>query len=174
MILRNEAQIAFRDAAANFPAPLGSLGGLLMNIGVAPLGNFTRPYAPAGDALTREVAGFLTRPSGLRDLFAKDVYAEGRVADLVKALPICVEADALQAMLRKEKRTATASEQHVLDTAMTMRDALVQVDVFDKHGPLEKEQGYERPAIVQTKQWAGGVPSFAEDGKKLKHAALSK
>ena len=38
--------------------------------------------------------------------------------------------------------------------------ALVQVDTFDKHGPLEQEEGYVRPAIVATENWdlAAGEP----------------
>ena len=47
-----------------------------------------------------------------------------------------------------------------------MRDAIVQVNVYDQHGPQERmEAGYERPALAQTANWDGGVPSFAQDGK---------
>lgn len=170
LTLEHEAQVALQEAAANFPSPLGKLGGLLMNVGVAPLGNFTRPYSMPGDALTKEVAGKLTNPSALRNLFQENVFVSGeegdRVTELIKALPICVEADQIAAACRKAKRSATAQEQATLDLAESMRDALVQVNVYDKLGPHERMvDGYERPALVQTANWEGGVPSFAQDGR---------
>ena len=33
--------------------------------------------------------------------------------------------------------------------------SLAQVDVFEKHGHLEQQEGYVRPAITQTENWAG-------------------
>ena len=58
-----EAQTAFREAAANFPQPVGALGGWLMSLGVAPLGDLFRPYKPPRDTLTKEVARLLSTPS---------------------------------------------------------------------------------------------------------------
>ena len=58
---------------------------------------------------------------------------------------------------RKEKREATAEEAALIAQADAMRDDIVQVNVFDKHGPLEQGiEGYERPAIAQTKAWIDG------------------
>mmetsp|Transcript_42183 Transcript_42183/g.71714 ORF Transcript_42183/g.71714 Transcript_42183/m.71714 type:complete len:814 (-) Transcript_42183:341-2782(-) len=170
MTLEHEGQVALQEAAANFPSPLGKLGGLLMNAGCAPLGNLTRPYSMPGDVLTKEVASKLTHPSQLRDLFQENVFVSGepgdRVTELIKALPVCVEADKIASSLRKDKRQATSSEQETLDLAESMRDAIVQVNVYDQHGPQERmEAGYERPALAQTANWDGGVPSFAQDGK---------
>ena len=159
LTLEVEAQNALKEAAANFP--LGAALGALMNLGNAPLGNVTRPYSPAGDALTKEVAGLLSKPSGLRELFKDNVFVSGeagdRVTELMKALPICVEADKAAAAIRKEKREATAEEAALIAQADAMRDDIVQVNVFDKHGPLEQGiEGYERPAIAQTKAWIDG------------------
>ena len=60
--LEVEAQEALKEAAANFPAPLGAFGGLLMTTGVAPLGSLMRPYSMPRDDLTKEVASLLTKP----------------------------------------------------------------------------------------------------------------
>ena len=107
----------------------------------------------------------------MRDLFNTHIYVSGeendRVATLIKALPVCLEADQIQSKLRKEKREPTAEEAEILVLATTLRDELVQVDVFDKHGPLEQQEGYVRPAIEATENWdlAAGEP------KKFKAAA---
>ena len=159
LTLEVEAQAALKEAAANFP--LGAGFGALMNLGNAPLGNLTRPYSPAGDDLTKEVASLLSKPSGLRELFADNVFVSGekgdRVTELLKALPVCLEADQVSAKLRKEKREATPNEAALLAEADAMRDDIVQVNVFEKHGPLESSiDGYERPAIAQTKAWIDG------------------
>ena len=141
------------------------------SLGTSPLGEFSRPYRPATDALTKEVSDLLTKPSGMRDLFNTHIYVSGeendRVATLIKALPVCLEADQIQSKLRKEKREPTAEEAEILVLATTLRDELVLVDVFDKHGPLEQQEGYVRPAIEATENWdlAAGEP------KKFKAAA---
>ena len=44
--LEVEAQEALREASENFPKPLGAFGGWLMSLGIAPLGEFMRPYRP--------------------------------------------------------------------------------------------------------------------------------
>jgi len=161
LTLEVEAQDALREAAANFPAPLGRAAGFLMSLGCAPLGEMTRPYRPAGDALTKELSGLLTNPSGLRDLFGKNVFVSGeegdRVSTLMKALPVVIEADQIASAMRKEKRQATVEEQKVLDEAMALRDELVQVDVYDRHGVLELDASYQRPAITQTEEWGESV-----------------
>uniref|UniRef100_A0A7S2SRH0 Acyl-coenzyme A dehydrogenase n=2 Tax=Rhizochromulina marina TaxID=1034831 RepID=A0A7S2SRH0_9STRA len=155
--LEYEAQVALRDAANNFPEPFGSLVGSLMNVGCAPLGDLSRSYRPAGDALTKEVSNLLTKPSQLREMFAENIFVSDqpgdRVATLLEALPVVVEADSIASALRKEKREATASEQEVLDRANALRDELVQVDVYDRHGVLEADPTYVRSAITQTEQW---------------------
>lgn len=181
LTLEHEAQEALKEAANNFPQPLGKLGGLLMGVGVAPFGGLTRPYAPPGDALTKEVSSKLTNPSGLRDLFLKNVYVKGeagdRITDLLEALPVVCEADRIAAALRRagSSREASPEEQAVLDRAVAMRDALVQVDVFEKHGPLETlgKPGYVRPALAQTENWPGGVTSFAADGNEKDATTLA-
>merc|ERR550537_1577163 len=112
--LEHEAQVALREAAENFPKPLGAFGGLLMNIGVAPLGELMRPYRPPRDALTQEVARLLSTPSEVHALFAENVYladggtaGENRVAELIKAMPVCLEADGVLAACKKAKRQPT-------------------------------------------------------------------
>ena len=74
--LEHEAQNALRDAAYNFPKIAGKVPGLgyLMSLGVAPLGEFMRPYRPPGDALVQEVAKLMSTPSAVHQLFTENVY----------------------------------------------------------------------------------------------------
>jgi hypothetical protein len=169
MLGRYEAQEALRDAAANFPKPLGVLGGFLMKVGMV-----GSNYAKPGDALTKEVSNNLTTPSKLRELYLKNVFVSGedgdRVTDLLKALPIVCDADNLQASLRKSKRNPTDSEKELLKRAEDYRDALIQVNVFERMGKLETSNpNHVRYALDQTSKWPGAnEPSFA------KQAALKK
>jgi hypothetical protein len=130
--LETEAQDALKAASDNFPGPLGPVASFVMKAGCFPLGNLTRPYTEPSDTLTKEVSRLLTTPSGLRDMFAEGIYTapDGQVhqvTDLMRALPICVEAD-------------------------RMRDVLIQVDVFDHLTEAEGREGYTRPAIVGTEE----------------------
>jgi acyl-CoA dehydrogenase len=164
--LEYEAQEALREAAANFPRINNMVPvGWALDLGVG-----TRPYRPPSDALTKEVAHLLTTPSQVHDLFARDVYVgvghdgkETRVTELLRALPLCVEADALEKKLKKEKRDPTSREAELLAKAVNVRDKLVQVDVHAKLGPLEQGDGYTRPAILSTQnRLKGSVADFAE------------
>ena len=131
LTLEHEAQEALREAAANFPAPLGSAFGFLMGLGTSPLGEFSRPYRPPSDALTKEVADLLTKPSGRRDLFNTHIYVSGEENDhlstLLRAFPVVIEADQIQKALRKEQREPTSAEAQTLALATELRDQIVQV-----------------------------------------------
>jgi len=167
--LESEAQTALREASENFPRPIGSLGGWLMSAGIAPLGEVMRPYRPPRDALTQEVAKLLSTPSEVHDLFASNVYmAEGgatgdnRVAELIKAMPICLEADVALAACKKGKREPTEKEAATIALADSLRNKLVQVDVHSALGPLERQdESYVRPALESTEsRLLAGVANF--------------
>ena len=168
--LECEAQNALRDAAYNFPKIDGKIPGLgwIMSLGVAPLGELMRPYRPPGDELIKDVAKMMSTPSAVHDMFAENVYlGEGatgrtRVAELIEALPVCVEADAVSKRLRVEKREPTAKESILLEQAVALRDTLIQVDVHDKVGSLEEIPKYVRPAIASTEARLkqGGLANF--------------
>jgi len=90
-------------------------------------------------------------------MFAENVYTpadpDNRVSELLRAMPICLQADAALTACKKEKRQPTADEAKLIAQADTLRDALVQVDVHQTLGPLEDGNAdYERPAIVSTTQ----------------------
>merc|ERR1712157_535427 len=141
--LEHEAQTALYQAAQNFPGPLPI--SLIMRLACFPLG--TKPYQLPSDALTKELSKLLTTPSQLRDLFQENLYlapedSMHQVSDLVRALPVCVQADKIASALRKEKRQPTSSEQNVLQEAEALRDVLIQVNVFETHE--------ERPALQGT------------------------
>ena len=164
--LENEAQVALREASENFPKPLGAFGGMLMAAGVAPLGEFMRPYRPPRDALTQEVSRLLTTPSEVHAMFAENVYTpegvENRVSELLHAMPVCLKADAALTACKKAKRDPTADEAKLIAEADVLRNKLVQVDVHETLGPLEDgNASYERPALVSTMlRQSKGAASF--------------
>merc|ERR1712048_150039 len=155
--LEKEAQDALKEASDNFPGPLGTAASAVMKMGCFPLGSVTRPYRAPDDNLTKEVSRLLTTPSGLRDMFAENTYIapEGTIhqqSDLVRALPICVEADKIASSLRREKRKPTQEETDKIARAEAIRDVLIQVDVFDHLTDAEGKEDYQRPALVGTEE----------------------
>jgi hypothetical protein len=155
--LENEAQAALKAAADNFPGPLGGVASTVMSMGCFPLGSVTRPYNLPNDTLTKEVSRLLTTPSELRAMFQEGIYIapEGeshQISDLVRALPICVEADRIASTLRREKRNPTADEADKMFQADALRDVLIQVDVFEHLTDAERRDGYVRPALVGTQE----------------------
>lgn len=99
----------------------------------------------------------LTTPSEMRDFFQEGIYMapEGQVhqiSDLIRALPVCVEADKIAASLRREKRQPTGAEADTLARAEELRDVLIQVDVFNHLTEAEGREGYVRPALVGTEE----------------------
>jgi len=155
--LEKEAQDALFEASNNFPGPLGTVASAVMKIGCFPLASATRPYKSPNDVLTKEVSKLLTTPSGLRDLFAENIYTapEGemhQVSELIRALPICVEADKIASTLRRERREPTPEETDKIAMAEALRDALIQVDAFDHLTDAESQEGYVRPALLGTEE----------------------
>mmetsp|Transcript_356 Transcript_356/g.520 ORF Transcript_356/g.520 Transcript_356/m.520 type:complete len:812 (+) Transcript_356:136-2571(+) len=155
--LEAEAQDALLEASKNFPGPLGGVASTVMKMGCFPLGNMTRPYDKPHDALTKEVSRLMTTPSELRDMFQENVYMapEGvthQVSDLIRALPVCVEADKIASTLRREKRQPTEEEANKIAKADALRDVLIQVDVFENLTTEESQEGYKRPALQGTEE----------------------
>merc|ERR1711935_724301 len=155
--LEKEAQDALKEASDNFPGPLGTVASVVMRLGCFPLGSITRPYKSPNDILTKEVSRLLTTPSGLRDMFVENVYVapEGHVhqpSDLIRALPICVEADKIASLLRRERREPTPEETDKIAKAEALRDVLIQVDAFDHLTDAEGQEGYIRPALLGTEE----------------------
>lgn len=155
--LEKEAQDALKEAADNFPGPLGTVASATMKLGCFPLGSLTRPYKSPSDTLTKEVSRLVTNPSELRDMFITGVYMapEGevhQVSDLIRALPICVEADKIASTLRRDKREPTSDEADKIAKAEALRDVLIQVDAFSHLTDAEGQEGYVRPALVGTEE----------------------
>lgn len=155
--LEKEAQDALHSASDNFPGMLGPMASTVMKVGCFPLGSATRPYRAPSDTLTKEVANLMTTPSGIRDFFQENVYmtpegsgAVHQVSDLIRAVPICVEADQIASKLRKEKREPTQAEAEKIAQADAIRDALIQVDVFENLTTEEAMVEYTRPALEGT------------------------
>jgi acyl-CoA dehydrogenase len=157
MRLENEAQTALKSASDNFPGVLGSVASTIMKIGCFPLGSASRTYTLPSDVLTKEVSKLITSPSDIRDFFQENVYVapEGtlhQVSDLVRALPVCVEADRIASVIRREKRQASIEESEKIARADALRDALVQVDSFEFLTEEEGRPGYIRPALQGTNE----------------------
>jgi len=157
--LEKEAQDALHTASDNFPGVLGPVASTVMKVGCFPLGNMTRPYREPSDALTKEVSKLMTTPSDIRNFFQEGVYMtpEGsskvhQVSDLIRAVPICVEADQIAAKLRREKRQPTTEEAEIIAQADALRDVLIQVDVFENLTTEESMEGYVRPALAGTEE----------------------
>lgn len=157
--LETEAQNALLAASDNFPGILGPAASVVMKLGCFPLGNLTRPYKDPSDELTKEVSHMMTTPSAVRDFFEEDLYTTGedetrhhQVSALIRALPICVEADQIAASARREKRQPTEDELSVIAKADALRDALIQVNVFDGLTAEENAEGYVRPALKGTEE----------------------
>merc|ERR1711865_162142 len=88
-------------------------------------------------------------------MFEEGIYSaeEGnQMTDLIGALPSCVEADKVASAIRKEKREATDEETNLIDRADALRDALIQVDVFEHATAAEAQPGYVRPALAGTEE----------------------
>lgn len=155
--LETEAQNSLKSASDNFPGPLGPLASTVMKLGCFPLGNLTRPYREPSDPLTKEVSRLITTPSGIRDFFAEGIYTapEGvthQLSDLMRAVPICIEADKIATTLRREKRQPTTAEAEKIAEADALRDVLIQVDTFDHLTTEEGQEGYIRPALQGTEE----------------------
>jgi len=155
--LEAEAQTALYEASNNFPGHpvISSISSTVMKMGCFPLGNITRPYNQPPDTLTKELSKLVTTPSELRDLFKENIYEApdgtmDQISELIRALPICVEADKVAQIIRKEKRSPTSDEQNLLAQAEAIRDSLIQVDVFEHATPEEAQDRYVRPALVGT------------------------
>ncbi|GFH62165.1 acyl-CoA dehydrogenase-like protein [Chaetoceros tenuissimus] len=171
--LEKEAQDALQGASNNFPGVLGPVASTVMKMGCFPLGNMTRPYREPSDALTKEVSKLMTTPSQIRDFFQEGIYMtpEGsgqvhQISDLIRAVPICVEADKIASKLRREKREPTAAEADVIAEADALRDVLIQVDVFEHLTTEEGMEGYTRPALVGTEERLSSM-----DRKRFESAA---
>jgi len=152
--LEKEAQEALEEAARNFPGPLGGFASVMMRLACFPLGGMSHNYVLPDDYLTKEVSRLITTPSGLRNFFQEGLYTapEGtrhQVSDLIRALPVCMEADAIQRLLKKENRQPTHDEVRKMANADELRDTLIQVNVFEKF-PEEEAEGYIRPALAGT------------------------
>ena len=148
---------ALYAASENFPGPLGPVASTVMKMGCFPLCGLTRPYSEPSDDLTKEVSRLLTTPSEIRAMFEEGIYSapEGTIhqmTDLINALPICVEADKVATSLRREKREPTADETNLIAKADALRDAFIQVDVFEHATAAEAQPGYVRPALAGTEE----------------------
>ena len=69
---------------------------------------------------------------------------------MIRAVPICVEADQITSTLCKERREPTQAEAEKIADAESLRDILIQVDAFQDLTNKEAEDGYTRPALVGT------------------------
>jgi len=153
--LETEIQNSLKEASDNFPGPLGYFASRIMKIACFPLGSASRVYKNPPDTLTKEVSRLMSTPSDVRSFFLENLYiapedSNNQVSDLIHAVPVCFEADKISTALRKENRSPTQTEKQILSKAETLRDKLIQVDVFNGLTHEEQHKDYVRPALQGT------------------------
>jgi len=157
--LEAEARDALLRAAENVPPlPLGAhrAAGFALRAAVAPAGARGASLAPPSDALTKKLSDLLTTTESdyAAKLLVPGVYTSGKVQKVIMdALPLCLEADAIERACKKARKQPTPDQQEVLAAAAAARDRIVQVQAFEKLGAPEHAEGYVRPALAQTAEW---------------------
>lgn len=73
--------------------------------------------------------------------------ANHQLSDLIRALPVCVEADKISSDLRREKRQPSLEEADKIARAEALRDSLIQVDIYGNLTDAEAQSDYTRPAL---------------------------
>lgn len=145
-----ECQEALKGVATNFP--IKPVGWLMRGL-TFPTGS---PYKAPTDAQKKKVARLASTPNAFRDLLAENMFISSNANDQIRRLndflPKAVEADKILSKARKEKRQLTAAEQALVDEVEKARDAIIQVDVFQRLG-AEVHEGpdYVRPALKGTR-----------------------
>lgn len=145
-----ENQTALIGLADNFPIP--GIGPIMKTVCFP----FGKVYEGPTDKMIQKASNAITLPSGVRDLFAENIFISNDPNDKVRKLndifPKAVEADKIVAAAKKAKRALTAEEQALVKKVEEVVNDLVQVDSFEKIG-IEKFQGeeYIRPALRHTK-----------------------
>ncbi|RHY36752.1 hypothetical protein DYB38_004131 [Aphanomyces astaci] len=144
-----DAQEALIGISSNFPIP--GIGPVMKGVAFP----FGRAYAKPTDAQVAAVAELVSSDSGVRDLFATSMFISkdptDRIAQIHHALPKAIQADKMLAAIRKEKRSATADEQKLIDQVQALRDAIIQVDAFDALGAeIGAPHEYKRPGLVNS------------------------
>ena len=114
-----------------------------------------------------------TTPKNLRDAvrsaFRSSSLHVHQPSDLIREIPICVEADKIASSLRREKREPTPEETDKIAKAEAVRDVLIQVDAFDQSPFSPKElQALAVRAIKiiqdQVKLWNQTSISISQNG----------
>merc|ERR1712048_243153 len=155
--LETEIQNSLKEASDNFPGPLGLFAGRVMKVGCFPLGSASRSYKNPPDTLTKEVSRLMSTPSDIRSFFTENMYiapeqTRNQVSELIRAVPICFEADNISLAVRKERRSPTPTEAEKMSRAEDLRDKLIQVDAFNGLTEEEQEDDYTRPALQGTNE----------------------
>uniref|UniRef100_A0A7S0Z135 Acyl-CoA dehydrogenase/oxidase C-terminal domain-containing protein n=1 Tax=Hemiselmis tepida TaxID=464990 RepID=A0A7S0Z135_9CRYP len=142
--IRFDTQEAFMGIFKNFPIP-GM--GLLMQLPCFPRG---REFSPPTDVQRAAVSDSITTPTAVREFLTQNTFVSkdptDRVHMIVKAAPMCYEADQIIARCRKEgRREPTKEEQAKIDAAEAMREEIIQVDSFPKLMGQEHNAEWMKP-----------------------------
>jgi hypothetical protein len=129
----HETEAAFFDIFDNFPV---SSIGTSMRIVTFPRG---RCYPKPNDKLTVGVAEAISTDTAFWRSLRSNLYmspdsSRDRVALIIETLPKAIQADAALTAIRKEKRSATAAEQNLIDEVERARETIIQVDSFERLG----------------------------------------
>lgn len=160
--LLNEAETAFFDLFANFPAPV--LGTLMKTL-TFPTG---RCYEKPSDKYIQAASRAITTDTAYRQQLGEDLYVpaditKDRIALVLATLPKAVKADTILTALRKEKREPTGAEKALIDEVEAAREIIIQVDSFPRLGQElnfgKNWTAHQRPAYtsVNTKKAAASA-----------------
>eukprot|EP00281_Chroomonas_sp_CCMP1168_P016748 CAMPEP_0206216182 /NCGR_PEP_ID=MMETSP0047_2-20121206/2586_1 /ASSEMBLY_ACC=CAM_ASM_000192 /TAXON_ID=195065 /ORGANISM="Chroomonas mesostigmatica_cf, Strain CCMP1168" /LENGTH=772 /DNA_ID=CAMNT_0053638515 /DNA_START=39 /DNA_END=2357 /DNA_ORIENTATION=+ len=145
-----DIQEAFMGIFSNFPIPLM---GPVMRVATFPRG---REYSAPSDKMRAAVSDGITTPGPMRDLLCENVFVsknpKDRINMIMKAAPMCYEADQIMSACRKEKRSPTPPEQAKIDAAEAMREEIIQVDSFPMLGGKEHNTAWMKAT------WAAEKP----------------
>ena len=142
-----EAFEALKHAADNVPKmPAGAhhVVGSVLRTAVAPLGDFGATTKAPTDALTKATADLLTTRDSdyVSTLLLPGVYTSGAYQkEVLGALSLCLEADAIERACKRARKHPTADEQKILEAAASARDRIVQVQAVEQLGHAARAPG---------------------------------
>jgi len=124
----HDIEEAFDGIFQNFPLPFL---GVIMKALTFPTG---RCYNLPKDRTVSGAANAITTKTDIRDLIASDLFISSdpsdRVAMICNTMGKAIEADAIYADMRRQRRQPTADEKSLLDEVEAAREIIIQVDSF--------------------------------------------
>jgi acyl-CoA dehydrogenase len=177
--LLHDCESAFQDIFTNFP--MTGMGFVMRNL-TFPTGSC---YPKPSDNLIRAVAQAISTDTPYHAELTQNLYKSpdiqhDRVALILDTMPKAVEADKILQILRKEKRSPTATEEALIAQVEAAREVIIQVDSFPRLGQEERygeswnvlqRPAYTSSGVVEESSSAGVRPiTFTTTSKVTQQA----